>query len=66
MPTITLWRRYGFAFVAPLIWGGLAYSLGGLLELSGLVVSLVALGGLVAALFVSRGNDRLMRGRRRE
>jgi hypothetical protein len=32
----------------------------------GLAVSLLALGGLVAALFVARGNDRLTRGRRRE
>lgn len=25
---IILWRRYGFSFVAPLLWGGVAYTLG--------------------------------------
>jgi len=25
---IRLWRRYGFSFVAPLLWGGVAYTLG--------------------------------------
>ena len=25
---VLLWRRYGFAFVKPLLWGGLAYTLG--------------------------------------
>lgn len=25
---ILLWRRYGFAFVGPLLWGGVAYTLG--------------------------------------
>jgi uncharacterized membrane protein YfhO len=33
---------------------------------AGLTVSLLALGGLITALFVARGNDRLTRGRRRE
>lgn len=35
MPTVALWRRYGFAFVAPLIWGGVAYSAGGVMNLLG-------------------------------
>ena len=26
------WRRYGLAFIKPLIWGGLAYTVGGVLE----------------------------------
>ena len=25
---ILLWRRYGFSFVRPLLWGGVAYTLG--------------------------------------
>jgi channel protein (hemolysin III family) len=25
---ILLWKRYGFSFVAPLLWGGVAYTLG--------------------------------------
>jgi channel protein (hemolysin III family) len=25
---ILLWRRYGFSFVKPLLWGGVAYTLG--------------------------------------
>src|SRR5690349_3983061 len=29
---IPLWRRYGFAFVAPLLWGGIAYSIGAALD----------------------------------
>lgn len=35
LPTIALWRRYGFGFVAPLIWGGVAYSVGGAMNLAG-------------------------------
>jgi channel protein (hemolysin III family) len=27
-----LWLRHGWAFIAPLFWGGVAYSIGGLLE----------------------------------
>ena len=27
-----LYRRYGFAFVAPILWGGLAYSIGAVLD----------------------------------
>jgi channel protein (hemolysin III family) len=30
--TIMLWSRYGFAFIKPLLWGGLAYTVGGVLE----------------------------------
>ncbi len=30
---VLLWRRYGFAFVEPLIWGGIAYSVGALIVL---------------------------------
>jgi len=30
---ITLGRRYGRAFIRPLVWGGLAYSVGGLMDL---------------------------------
>lgn len=29
----TLWQRYGFAFVQPLVWGGLAYTVGAILEM---------------------------------
>jgi channel protein (hemolysin III family) len=29
---IPLWRRYGFAFVAPILWGGIAYSVGAVLD----------------------------------
>ncbi|MEQ8211163.1 MAG: hemolysin III family protein [Lacipirellulaceae bacterium] len=29
---IAIWRRRGFAFVAPILWGGLAYSIGAVLE----------------------------------
>jgi channel protein (hemolysin III family) len=29
---IPLWRRYGFAFVAPVLWGGVAYSIGAVLD----------------------------------
>ena len=31
-PSIFLWRRYGFDFVQPLFWGGVAYSIGAGLE----------------------------------
>lgn len=31
---VLLWRRYGFAFVEPLIWGGVAYSIGAAIVLS--------------------------------
>ena len=27
-----LWRRFGYRFIAPLLWGGVAYSLGALLD----------------------------------
>ena len=27
-----LWRHYGFAFIRPLVWGGVAYTAGGVLE----------------------------------
>jgi predicted membrane channel-forming protein YqfA (hemolysin III family) len=27
-----LWRRSGFRFVAPILWGGVAYSIGALME----------------------------------
>jgi channel protein (hemolysin III family) len=27
-----LWRRYGFAFVEPILWGGIAYSIGAVLD----------------------------------
>lgn len=29
---IALWRRYGFHFVEPILWGGVAYSIGAVLE----------------------------------
>lgn len=29
---IALWRRHGFLFIAPLFWGGVAYTIGGVLE----------------------------------
>ena len=29
---ISLWRRYGFDFVQPLLWGGVAYSVGAAME----------------------------------
>ncbi len=29
---LELWRRHGLAFIRPLIWGGLAYTAGGVLE----------------------------------
>ena len=29
---LRLWRHYGFAFIRPLVWGGVAYTLGGVLE----------------------------------
>jgi channel protein (hemolysin III family) len=32
VPGIHLWRRYGPAYLQPLIWGGIAYSLGAVLE----------------------------------
>lgn len=31
---VLLWRRYGFAFVKPLIWGGVAYSVGAIILLA--------------------------------
>ncbi|NOY43262.1 MAG: DNA-binding protein [Planctomycetes bacterium] len=31
-PAIALWRRFGFVFILPIFWGGLAYALGGVLE----------------------------------
>ena len=33
VPCIALWRRYGYGFVEPLLWGGVAYTLGALLIL---------------------------------
>ena len=34
-----LWKRYGFSFVRPLLWGGVAYTLGAIaLELNSLVI----------------------------
>jgi channel protein (hemolysin III family) len=32
VPAIELWRLYGIAYIRPLIWGGIAYSAGALLE----------------------------------
>lgn len=29
---ISLWRRYGFEFIRPMLWGGIAYSVGAILE----------------------------------
>jgi channel protein (hemolysin III family) len=29
---LALWRRYNFAFVEPILWGGIAYSIGAILE----------------------------------
>jgi channel protein (hemolysin III family) len=29
---ISIWRRFGFRFMAPLLWGGVAYSIGAVLE----------------------------------
>lgn len=29
---LLLWRRYGFSFMAPVLWGGIAYTLGAALE----------------------------------
>ena len=29
---MTLWRRFGYGFVEPLVWGGAAYTVGGVLE----------------------------------
>jgi len=31
-PSLSIWRRYGFNFVQPIFWGGLAYTLGAILE----------------------------------
>ena len=33
--TYALWRRYGTAFVMPIVWGGLAYTAGGLIDYLG-------------------------------
>jgi hemolysin III len=30
---MTLWRRYGYRFVEPLVWGGVAYTVGAMLIL---------------------------------
>jgi channel protein (hemolysin III family) len=35
LSALSLWRRYGFAFVEPLVLGGAAYSVGGVLEYLG-------------------------------
>ncbi len=32
LSSASLWRRYGFDFVQPIVWGGLAYTVGCLLE----------------------------------
>jgi channel protein (hemolysin III family) len=32
VPGVRLWRRFGYSYVRPLIWGGVAYSLGAVLE----------------------------------
>ena len=29
---IALWRRYGFNFIQPILWGGVAYTIGGVLQ----------------------------------
>ena len=29
---LSLWQRYGFQFMQPILWGGIAYTIGGLLE----------------------------------
>lgn len=29
---ISLWRRYGYEFIRPILWGGIAYSVGAILE----------------------------------
>jgi channel protein (hemolysin III family) len=29
---VSLWRRYGFEFIRPILWGGVAYSVGAVLE----------------------------------
>ncbi|MCH2115276.1 MAG: hemolysin III family protein [Pirellulales bacterium] len=39
-PGITLWRRHGFRFVQTVLWGGLAYSAGVVLETSNWLVLL--------------------------
>ena len=31
-PSLLLWQRYGFDFVQPIIWGGVAYTIGAALE----------------------------------
>jgi channel protein (hemolysin III family) len=31
-PGIALWRRYGYRFIAPIFWGGVAYSVGAIME----------------------------------
>lgn len=41
---IALWKRYGFSFVKPLVWGGIAYTIGALLEY---LVQPILLPGLV-------------------
>jgi len=28
VPSVVLWRRYGYGFVEPLVWGGIAYTVG--------------------------------------
>jgi hemolysin III len=35
IPAVSLYRRYGFEFIAPLVWGGVAYSVGGAMNLVG-------------------------------
>ncbi|MEN8260574.1 MAG: hemolysin III family protein [Pseudomonadota bacterium] len=32
---IALWKRYGFGFIKPLVWGGIAYTAGSILEFAG-------------------------------
>lgn len=33
IPAVSLYRRHGFRFIAPLLWGGIAYSIGGAMNL---------------------------------
>lgn len=40
VPAITLWRRFGFLFIQSFVYGGLAYTLGGLVSPSGLSLTI--------------------------
>jgi channel protein (hemolysin III family) len=46
VPGIMLWRRFGFAFVKPLLWGGLAYTIG---PIVGSVYKPVLIPGVIGA-----------------